>query len=1650
LDDNLKPLPIGLKGELYIGGEGLSRGYLNKPDLTNKSFISNPFASEEDIKQNRNMLLYKTKDIVRRLTDGDIDFIGRNDFQVKIRGFRIELGEIEAFLSKYEQISQYIVTTYDNKDNNTKQIVLYYVPKISVTKDDLRSYLSKNLPDYMIPSYFIELDKMPLNSSGKIDRKGLPSPEKTDLSYDTYKAPFTDYEKIIADVWKDILQIKRIGITDDFFQIGGDSILSIQLSSRLRNKNIHCSVRDIFDCRTIEELAKFVSLDNKKIKIDAEQGLLEGEFDLLPVQKWFFEKNFKFQNHVNQSFLIYVPKLNILKLKNALKKLALHHDSLRITFPYISKGIYKQYYNQNIDIPEIKEADISEMNHEDIQKMLTEWQSRFDIEKGPLWQAGYLYGYKDKSARIFFAFHHLIIDAVSWRILAEDTKTIYEERELGEKTTSYRKWVENVKEYGIDNQKELDCWESPYSDFKIDAYTPNYQNIKIDDKTTKKLLHVANQAYNTNINDLLLSALSYAIKSITSSDISDITLEGHGREDIKDTINVSRTTGWFTTIFPVRLIVKSDLSKTIKHTKEKLRRIPSNGIGYGALNRSQLPQISFNYLGQFDKIKDFWNISDEESGTIVHPDNDDKNLITINGKCIGGELRFKVISRLLQQDAVKFSESFKSYLEEITRHCVEKVERKEQEYTPSDFHFVNISQNLLDKLTSKYEIEGIYPANSLQQGFIYHALRYPKDDAYLVQMLFDYNNELNVEVYKEAWKSAIQKFPTLRICFNWDEELIQIITKTCELNLIEIDISEKTAQEDDIKKIQLNDRTIPFDLTKPGLFRLTLIKKSYNHYTLLKTEHHSICDGWTFPIIINNVHKIYGELINNKHIDIEEEQTYFEAQKYFNLNRDKINRYWLKAVQNIENINDLTIFFKSKCDIDELTVIKKPQEEIIVLNNDLYQRLKSVSQIEGLTINVLLQFAWHKIIETYTGDKQTIVGTTVSGRDLPINGIEESAGLYINTLPLIINWGDYSVRELLKLIHSEITELNNNSFINLADLQKEGKRLFNSLFIFENYPIPKSNDNSGLSFSVKESIEKFNYPLSIVAHEFNQKFTIKIKYDSEYIEKERVQTLLNQIKKILADLPSNLDKPTSEICIISDNEYDILVNKWNETDSVYPKDETIQSLFEAKVNEKPSNIAAIFGEDRLTFKELNERANILAHNLRKIYKDKIGICMERSLEMIIGIIGILKAGAAYVPFDIFEPQEKLNYKISDCGLKIILTSSHLEKKLRDAVKDDIDIIVVDSYKNNDNSYILNPANINKPSDLAYIIYTSGSTGNPKGVMVTHRNVLNFGENLLKTFGIHSDYRILAMTTIAFDISVLELINSLTMGLSIVILPDSDIKIPNKIITTIKNHNISVLQITPSHLNLILDEENIEVLYRLKVILIGGEPLPQNLFKQIKPLFKDVNVINVYGPTETTIWSTYKKLNDSDLTIGKPLLNETIYILSDKNKPLPIGAIGEICIGGEGVSNGYYNNSQLNLEKFIDNPFKDGERLYKTGDIGRRLSNGDIVCIGRNDNQVKIGGFRIELGEIENKLLEHPDIKESVVTVKDSLDNKYLAGYYKSDKDISNKELVQFLSLKLPSYMIPNLFLRIENFPLTTTGKINRKALPKIDFKKDNN
>jgi len=722
---NNKLQPIGMAGELCIAGDGLARGYLNKPELTAEKFVKNPFSPGDR--------MYRTGDLARWLPDGNIEYLGRIDHQVKIRGFRIELGEIETELLKYPSIRETVVVAKEGKDGD-KYLCAYIVAEREVTISELRDHLSLELPDYMIPSYFVQLEKMPLSSNGKADRKALPEPNSNMNTGIEYIAPQNEREELLTQVWQEVLKVEKVGVKDNFFSLGGDSIKAIQVMSRLSQYGLNLEMRDLFTYPMIEDLCSHITL----ISRDVDQGMVEGKVGFTPMQSWLFEQSFTDKHHFNQAVMLYGKNgFDERIIRKVFSKLVEHHDALRMIIKadagnmvQFNRGLEGKFYSlEMVDVRNRNNCrDIIEQEADRIQRSI-------DLSDGPLIKLGLFR--TNAGDHLLIVIHHLIVDGVSWRIILQDLFSGYiqvqsnEEIKFVNKTNSFRDWSDGLAVYANSREllNEIEYWikleETHVKPLPKDKVVKGrrsgdngYIQIKLTEEETETLLRQVNSAYNTEVNDILLTALGLTVKEWTREDQVLVNLEGHGREKIIKDIDIARTVGWFTAQYPVILDMSGDrnLAYRIKSVKESMRQIPNKGIGYGILRYQTLPEnkgalkfnlepeINFNYLGQFDGDvnTELFTISGIPTGKSISPYMENLYAMDINGMVAKGRLILNFTYHKGEYEngtIIKIAKIFKENLLRIVDHC---AGLESTEMTPSDFTLKSITLDDLEDLEDAF------------------------------------------------------------------------------------------------------------------------------------------------------------------------------------------------------------------------------------------------------------------------------------------------------------------------------------------------------------------------------------------------------------------------------------------------------------------------------------------------------------------------------------------------------------------------------------------------------------------------------------------------------------------------------------------------------------------------------------------------------------------------------------------------------------------------------------------------------------------------------------------------------------------------------------------------------------------------------------
>jgi aspartate racemase len=951
-----------------------------------------------------------------------------------------------------------------------------------------------------------------------------------------------------------------------------------------------------------------------------------------------------------------------------------------------------------------------------------------------------------------------------------------------------------------------------------------------------------------------------------------------------------------------------------------------------------------------------------------------------------------------------------------------------------------------------YNQQGLWVLNQLMPGeSVYHSPTAAR-----------LRGQLDVPALQKALQAIFARHDGLRTVFRTiDGAPVQLVQDiTLDVPVIDLSAADETEREAEALNILRHEARRPFDLSIGPLMRAVIVRMREDEHILLATLHHIVTDGWSFGIIHRELSSFYEAFADGGPSPFAElpiqytdyamwQREWFEGEVYASQ-----LVYWKKQFATMPPALELPADHP-RPSVQAYRAFRGDQQTI-TLSADLTRRIRKLCQQENITLFMVLMAAYQILLHRYTGEEDIVVGTPIAGR--PVPEIEDLIGLFINTLAIRAQVSSgATVREFLNHVKQVALGAYTNQDLPFERLVKElqpdrtlaHNPLFQVMFVLQSEEILPLN-LSGIRaehFRIDHVMANFDLTLDIVEHE--DTLVCLFESNADLFDADTIARMTGHFENVLESITANAEQKISEVQLLSDNERRQLLYEWNDTTAAGRDASSIQEMFERQVDQTPDSVALVCDGQELTYRELNERANQLARYLRErgVGPDTmVAMCLHRSAHLIIALIGILKAGGAYVPLDPAYPEGRLEFMMADSGAPLLVTEKSLANKIAAPVDS---IICIDEIADElSQRSQTNPEPFTQAEDLAYVIYTSGSTGKPKGVLVPHRSVVNLLASVRQTPGMTSDDVVLAITTVSFDIAVSEVIQPLTVGARMVLVSRETASDGTRLLKTIRDEKVTFIDATPATWRLLL-AAGWEGTPGLTAICTG-EAMPLDLAQLLTE--RAARVWNGYGPTETTVWSSFYEV-PRDLRrvlIGRPVANTAAYVLDANGQPVPIGVSGELFIGGECVTRGYHNRPELTAERFLPDPFRPGARMYKSGDIARYLADGNIECLGRNDNQVKLRGYRIELGEIEAALNEHHAVREAVVVPHKQNDDQRLVAYLvPRNGSLHHSEVREFLQTRLPDYMVPSLFMTVPSFPLSPAGKVDRRALPAPDdFKRE--
>ncbi|MGQ4392163.1 amino acid adenylation domain-containing protein [Streptomyces violaceoruber] len=1665
LDDELRPVPVGVGGELYAGGLLLGRGYVNAPGLTASRFVANPFADDGS-------RLYRTGDLARFAPDGSLDFLGRADNQVKIRGMRLEIEDVEVGLAEHPRVRHTCVVARKNTAGGT-YLVGYVIPAAGhedLRADEVKAWAGEHMVEYMLPTHVVVMTEFPLTANGKLDRNALPEPV---IPAGSSAPPTTDEERTVCAAVAALLQLDRVGVDQDFFQLGGDSILAISLLGRLRDAGLYVTARQIFTHSTVGALAAVASREDTTVvdHRDVPTGSVVGS----PVVQWLGETTDAIDGFVQSVVLNTPADLTADALDLILAAVVRRHPMLRAR---LVRG-----ERWGFDIPEAEaEAEAEAVpavalwreSDQPLDACLALATGELDPVGGAMLRAVW----RREARQLALVVHHVVIDGVSWRVLMDDLATAWRQFtsgtavELPSGGTSFRRWTQLLERAAFDAdsayyRRALPGPDEPLGGRPLRAddtvARERIRTVSIGATATAALLGDTPAKFHTGINDVLVTALAVALARRRhdlgqTQTFAHIELEGHGREaafvapSAGFEPELSRTVGWFTTLFPVTVdpgtapdpTAPAYLSAALKAVKEDLARVPDHGVSYGALRHlarvafdAPAPQVLFNYLGRFD------------AGS-----SDDWQLASVNGQL--GEKRDPRmrLPRALEFNAIAEPDATGAYTlvtaiswpdgmftdTDITTLGAYYVEAltglaalENGGHSPSDFHPLPLTQADVDALDGP-ALRDILPLTPLQEGLYFHSV-YDGDatGSYVEQQLLTLEGEVDPGRLAAAATRLLTLHPNLAARFVplADGRVVSVLESGREAPFTVLDRPGIT--DDEIRAHAEHDRRAGFDLATGPPMRYTLIRSGARRHVLVQTVHHIVADGWSVPPMLRTLLAEYRAPGSGHALGGFPEHVRRLAAR----DGAASDRVWDEQLADLPGPSLIAEGHPPSAHFADTATTADTDVDAAV-------------RAAGVPLSVAVHPAWALTLGGILHRDDVVFGSTVSGRDADVPGIGDMVGLFINTIPLRARWADTTTaRELLTAVRTHQAAVLPHQHVSLARIARRAGAgaLFDTLVVFDVATdvagLRRPGDPLAVTGIVNEGAP--HYPLTLVVERTpDGRPRFNLIHDAELLREPEVREILRTFTRTLTHLLTRPEAPVGGLAS----------EGTGRVEPVSPA--TLGELFDAAARRDPAAAAvtqcALDGATRsLTYGELSLAKDELVAVLRAAGVGpgkRVAVAVPRSVEQVVALVAVVGAGGAYLPLDLAYPDERLEYVLADSAPQVVLVTPEQRDRfarLLDRANVPARLLVLGEEPP---PTAAEPGPAARWHDPAYVIYTSGSTGRPKGVVVPHSSVVTLLANTRPVMDFGPDDVWVHFHSFSFDFAVWELWGALTHGGELLV-PDYGLtRSPVDFHRLVRERGVTVLNQTPSafHRFAEADRHAGEPLPALRRIIFGGEGLDLARLRDwvARHGTESPELVNMYGITETTVHVTHRVLTAADFApgdraaspIGGPVPGLVTHLLDDRLRPVPPGRVGAIYVAGDQVSLGYLGRPGLTAGRFVANPFTaDGSRMYHTGDLARRTLDGQLEFAGRADDQVQLKGFRIEPGEVESAIRDLDGVVDAAVTVADTDDHlvAHVVGRVPAD-------LTGLLSAKLPAHMVPGRVLPVDALPLTVNGKLDRRAL----------
>jgi amino acid adenylation domain-containing protein/non-ribosomal peptide synthase protein (TIGR01720 family) len=1527
-----------------------------------------------------------------------------------------------------------------------------------------------------MPHQVVLLEAIPTNLSGKVDYRSLPKPATVVAPARAHTLPSTDIEHLLAGIWRDLLGAGQVGVHDNFFEIGGDSILSLQMVARAADAGLPLSTREVFERPTIAELSRTARWDEPMKKPDS-----VGVAPLSPSQGWFVAQELKAPHHWNMGrSLTLAPGCETEWVQDAIDYVFVRHEALRSRLD-LQPGGMQLYVSPAAAPPAVRGIEIPDRDRAARRaEVVDALQSSIDVENGPVVQA-VLLRYRSHPDELVMVVHHAMIDWVSWGIIAADIGLVLSARRAGRPVPqpapagAFTGWADQMSRTASEVADEIDWWLNalPRSAPLLAGGGPGGPDLERDQRmsrltldpvATDRLVEVAGRL-RTQVDELLIATVVHSIARWSQQDDVLIDIERHGRGWGVVDLDLTDTVGWFTSIYPLWLpAVGTDLAVAVREVKQRQWAVPRNGAGFGLLRyhpatrdrlvELPLPPIVFNFLGEADAGTGSTEVAlcAESLPGARDGGNRRPHQIAVEAAIVGGRLQVEILYGTAhdEADVAQLCELLRDDLVQIP----ELGRRAPEMWDPSDFPLATLSASAVEKIGTSYpDAVDVYPLTPPQEGLLFHSLLDPSKGLYVEQRTWIFSGPLDLDKLQRTWRALVNGYEVFRTAFVWEgvPEPVQVVRAEASLSITYHDLSAgKEAADDALDGLLREDRAQGFDFSAAPLMRVTVCRLDASRWAMVWTAHHLLLDGWSNAVIVRELFEDYSAQLSGRDREVAKAPSVRELVRWLKDNeakRDDGVAYWRDYLAGFATATALPIR-RSSDPTPEYVEVNRP------VPTELAERLETVARQWQVTPSTVIHAAWGLLLSRYAGEEDVVFGSVASGRPPDLPGVERLVGLCITTTPTRIKVdSSTTVLPWLRTIQQEHVQQREFEHTPLVDIHEfsdvpRGQPLFKSLLVVENYPTEHASTDSLAGAGVRLIAERIVSP---VAYDLrccvllSDQPMLMLGFMRDQFDAAAVDYLGRQLLHVIDELLANGDGKLTEVRLVLD---DMLARATRPLPAT--SQPTVANLVRDWVTRTPAAVAVRHGERSLTYLDLDRLIGRVTQLLRDAGvsgRQAVAVTGTRSPELVAAMAAVLAHDAVLVPVDSALPHDRQRDVITRAGCRAVITSGALDPQLGSwatRVAGDGDISLLDPPTEH--------ASRAYPDDVAYVVYTSGSTGGPKGIAGSHRGLSHFLSWQRHEFAIRTGDASLLLTSLSFDVVLRDAFLCLVSGATLVIPTSDGMPAAVELAAVIEREGITILHVVPTIAEWWLAElpPGAASAGILRVTFFAGEPLPGELVARWRSAFgSEMEVVNMYGPAETTLAVCCYRVPpfapEAVLPLGRPIPDVEVLMLAADGSQLGGGEPGEIVIRSPYRSHGYLDRGAETFKRshLVGGP-GEADLWYWTGDRGRIGGDGVVEFLGRDDEQVKLRGVRVDLHAVANVAMRHPGVAACCVAViRDRRDEPMLTAYVVLDRDraTTHTSIRDFMRRSLPAEAVPGAFVTMPRLPMLPSGKVDREALP---------